>query len=538
MTLAEDSPDFDPSRHLLSAIHRPHAHALHTGLEGGARVHPLRDSLSLAWRWLARDGEEFHAEACRILEAVAALQKSDPSDGERFGVWPWILEESDGVKGGMDSNTSCFFGSVYALVLRHHAPCLDATALDASRLALQRAADGIAGRPFRPEYSNIALLGTATIAPAGELLGRPDLLQCARERLDLVEASVRRHGGFAEYNSPVYTPVAIEALERLLYGTRDPVLREGASRLLSTAWKTAAEHYHAPTKRWAGPFSRTYSDLPSMDFVHARCGLPNQGGAAPSWALPPPEPWISWFRKPLAGEAEIRRLFIAREPPLPNTYGTTWMDSEACLGSASSDNTTYQRRPLIGYWTQPGTEDPAVFRVRCLRDGHDFASCVLRCAQRGPRVLCAATFARNLGDVQHLADRPEEPVFPTTRLVLRLQVQGAGATAESDGNGGGTLRAGAHCIAFASPPSAPFGQPVRWEVRETGDEAYAEAVLFESDTPVPLDIRKASEPLWCGLAVQRAGDAGIPFDLVQTPTGAAWSGAGLSLDVLAVADYP
>lgn len=538
MTPLEAIPAFDPGCHLLSSIHHPHAHALHTRLASGVRVHPLRESLSLAMRWLDREEASFHECACRILESVAALQKTDAADIDCFGVWPWLLEEPDGTEGAMDSNTSCFFGSVYALVLRHQAPRLDATAFAASRLALERAAEGIARRPFCPEYTNIALLGIACLAPAGEQLGRTDLLRCAKERLAGVEASVRRHSGFAEYNSPAYTPVAIEALERILHGTQDEDIRNAALHLHDIAWGIVAEHYHAPTRRWAGPFSRTYSDLPSMELILARCGLSKPSVPLPSWALPPPAAWCERFRKAVSEETEIRRLFISRDPPRASTFGTTWMDAEACLGSACSDNTTYQRRPLIGYWVQSGEAVPAVFRVRCLRDGHDFASCILHCAQRGPHVLLAVTFAQNLGDVQHVADRPDKPVFPTTRLVLRLQVQGVNATAELDGHGGGCLRAGTRCVDFASIPSAPFGTPVQWTLGKMEKGACAEAVLFASDAPRPLDFRNAREPVFCALALRPADNAPIIPDLARTHSGAIWNSESLALSPPPVSDYP
>jgi hypothetical protein len=529
--------DFDPACNLLVKAHRPHAHALHTRLEAGLRVHPLGDSLGYALRLLRGENAAMHARAGQILEAVAAQQVVTPDD-TNYGVWPWLTEEPVGSQTITDTNTPCFFGVLYAIALKHHGDRLASSTRQIAMQALERAATGIVRRPIRAEYTNIALLGAATVAPAGELLGRADLLAHARLRMEETAASVAYHQGFAEYNSPVYTPVAIEALEKILYVTTDAGICAAARALLDVGWQVVAEHYHVATRQWAGPFSRTYSDLTDSHFIRGRCPVSNALKDAPPWALAVPTEWADRFRIPAAEASTIRRLFINRAPPQIAVYGTTWMDSEACLGSATLDNTTYQRRPLIGYWVVAGSDRPAILRVRCLRDGHDFASCVLRCAQNGPRILAAVSFAGNMGDVQHIADRPAAPVFPTSRLVVRVQVVSAGAKAGVLDDGRCILTAGARRITIQSLPAAPFGQTVRWQADFDPDGAYAEGVLYEAADPVPLDMRTAATALGFSLELSRLDEEACTPAPFRTTEGFAWPATGLTLRAPGFALYP
>lgn len=528
--------DFDPTCNLLAKTHHPHAHALHTSLAPGLRVHHLGDSLGYALRLLSGDDATMYARAGQVVEAVAALQVVAP-DSPHYGLWPWLIEEPVGSQAIVDSNTPCFFGVLFGIALKHHGERLTPATRRIALSALEHAAVGISRRPIRPEYTNIALLGAASVAPAGELLGRADLLAHARLRMEKTVSSMAYHQGFAEYNSPAYTPVAIEALEKILYVTDDTGICDAARALLEVGWQVVAEHYHVATRQWAGPFSRTYSDVTDSHFIRGRCPVSNALTEAPPWALAVPNGWADRFRVPITEETTIRRLFVNRAPPQIAVYGTTWMDAEACLGSATLDNTTYQRRPLLGYWVVPGSDSPAILRVRCLRDGHDFASCVLRCTQNGPRILAAVSFAGNLGDVQHVADRPAEPVFATSRLAVRVQVASAGAQAEVLSDGRCRLTAGARCVILQPLPAAPFGQTVRWQACHEQDVACVDGVLFEAANPVALDLRKVVAALGLSLELSQRDEGASTSAPSRTTEGFAWPDAGLTLWAPGFADY-
>lgn len=184
--------DFDPTCNLLVKTHHPHAHALHTSLEAGLRVHHLGDSLGYALQLLRSDDAAMHARACLVLEAAAAHQVANPDDAN-YGVWPWLTEEPIGSLAIVDTNTPCFFGILYAIALTHHGDRLTDNTRQVALQALDRASTGIARRPIRAEYTNIALLGAASVASAGELLGRADLLAHARQRMEATAASVAYH---------------------------------------------------------------------------------------------------------------------------------------------------------------------------------------------------------------------------------------------------------------------------------------------------------------------------------------------------------
>lgn len=147
------------------------------------------------------------------------------------------------------------------------------------------------------------------------------------------------------------------------------------------------------------------------------------------------------------------------------------------------------------------------------------------------------SFAGNLGDVQHIADRPAAPVFATSRLVVRVQVVAAGAQAEVLDDGCGILAAGARRITVQPLPAAPFGQTVRWQADCDSDGAHVEGVLYEAVDPVPLDMRTAVAALGFTLEMSRLGESACTHPPVRTDEGFAWPAAGLVLRSPGYADH-
>lgn len=68
-------------------------------------------------------------------------------------------------------------------------------------------------------------------------------------------------GAFSEYNSPCYTPIAIQELYSIYRNTRTAEAIAMANELMDLAWRMIARHYHASTQEWGGPYSRTYHTM-------------------------------------------------------------------------------------------------------------------------------------------------------------------------------------------------------------------------------------------------------------------------------------
>lgn len=55
--------------------------------------------------------------------------------------------------------------------------------------------------------------------------------------------------------------MALNDLLRLRKYVKDGASRQLLERLYHIAWEEIAQHFHAPTRQWAGPHSRCYSTL-------------------------------------------------------------------------------------------------------------------------------------------------------------------------------------------------------------------------------------------------------------------------------------
>jgi hypothetical protein len=326
---------------------------------------------------------------------------------------------------------------------------------------------------------------------AGELLGEGRLLHYGRRRLHGFVAYTAEQGGFNEYNSPTYTTIVLHECERILALSRDAEGRDAAEQIRRAAWEAVAEHFHPPTGQWAGPHSRAYADLldaGAVAYLAAQTGAPiaphpaapgrSRTGLTHVPPLPCPPDLATRFAAPVASAHELRRRFIRQADERRSLWGTTWMDGVACLGSASADSLWAQRRPLIAYWR--GRDGAAAaLRLRFLRDGQDFASAGLRCAQAGPRVLGAVALLQNQGDYHLHLDRPADGVFQAQRFALRFELSGADASVDALGSALFSLGAGERWAVVHTLGGAFGPFDVTWRAGEERGRAYLEGICYE-----------------------------------------------------------
>jgi hypothetical protein len=229
----------------------------HSRVPDGTYAHDILNSLNYALALLA-SGEAAHlARAADILRKVLTFQDVDPLS-PTYGVWPWLAEEPLAQMAPPDWNWADFGGARLAQVLKDHAAKLPADLLDPVKAGLGHAAWSIFRRNVGPTHTNVVIAGAGVAIAAGELLKRSMLLDYGRRRLHAMVKHTKRHGGFNEYNSPMYTMVALHECERILSLVHDPQARSDAEWLRRAAWQTIAEHFHPRTGQWAGPHSRAY----------------------------------------------------------------------------------------------------------------------------------------------------------------------------------------------------------------------------------------------------------------------------------------
>lgn len=481
----------------------------HTKIPDGVVVHSTRSAAKYSLALLQSREAKWIARFPKVWETLLPLQETDPYQAT-FGIWPWFCEEPLPQMAPPDWNWADFIGAQLAQILRDHREQIPAELFGRLQEALRRAAWSIFRRNVQPGYTNIALMGAVVTAAAGELLGEPMLLDYARSRLTTFAEHTKHHGDFNEYNSPTYTIVAVEELDRMLYLVRDETLRRLAEELRHHAWSVVAEHFHAPTGSWAGPNSRTYGDhlnpvakrflaeYAGATFTEAKNEtlqglLEIEGLEADLFPrLPCPQSLRPRFQETFRRPIEIRKRFIRAADDAFSIYGTTFLTDAFALGSVSRDIFWTQRRPLIAHW-KTGGQRPAVLRLRMLHDGMDFASGAIFTAQKENRILATAGVTRNRGDFHPSLDRPAEPIFTFRQFVLRFELTAADASGDL-GPTGGSLRAADHCAWITPGVCEIDGKALAWR-RGAGvnaetetNAAWIECVIWSGE-PRAFDLR-------------------------------------------------
>jgi len=424
--LAEWHPRYDPAEQM---IRRPFSSpGYHTALKGGD-VHPTRDSLNYAVALLDTGEPGFLARAEAILRRVIALQDQNP-ESKTYGIWSWFLEEPLDKMSPPDWNWADFCGVQLLQVALNHRHRLSPELAEQVDTAIKHAASSIRRRNVGPGYTNIAIMGAYVTLVAAELYHLEDLRDYALKRLGTFHSHTMKSGAFSEYNSPTYTVVALKELARLRQHVRDTGARRLVEEIYGLAWEEIAQHFHAPTRQWAGPHSRAYRTLLPYDTL-ALIQRSTEGRVQFSTGEPPPT--LDEHRLPtpcprdyevfftrLDEPRELVKKFVTSDRPV---IGTTWLHPQFALGSVNRGDLWNQRRALLAYW---GTADkPGYLHLRFLHDGYDFAAAQFFSVQRGGDVLAGVNFATDGGDTHPSLDRIKNNRIRAKDLRLRFEFGGA-----------------------------------------------------------------------------------------------------------------
>ena len=395
----------------------------HTTLKEG-EVHRTRGSIRRAVALLDTYDDALRERAIRVIDKVISLQETDP-ESDYFGIWPWFLEEPIAQMAPPDRNWADFCGSQLLEITLTHRHRLPDSLNQKIDQAIQNAAQAIQKRDVGPGYTNIAIMGTFVTFVASELYELEEMNQYARQRMQRFYDFTLEHQGFTEYNSPTYTRVAMDELNRMQRYILDEEMRRLIDEVYRMGWELIADHFHAPTRMLAGPHSRSYR---TDDHNRLRKLIQEASGGQiqfgdyevdfydPRLSHEIPPDLISRFIT-LEEKREVKSLFRNDEPPI---YGTTYLSPDFALGSVNRSCFWNQRRNLLAYWGSP--EDVSFVNLRFLHDGYDFSAAQFFSQQQDNRVLVAANFATNGGDTHISLDRLEEGKFDAKQLALRFEL--------------------------------------------------------------------------------------------------------------------
>lgn len=462
----------------------------HTTLTGGD-VHPTRDTLNYAVALLDTGDPALLRRAEDILRRVIALQDQDP-ESRTYGIWSWFLEEPLSRMSPPDWNWADFCGAQLLQVALDHRHRLSPDLAVQVDEAIQHAARSIQRRNVGPGYTNIAIMGAYVTLLAAELYGLEDLRAYALKRWRNFHAFTLQAGALSEYNSPTYTVVTLKELARIREHVKDPEARGLAEEVYRRAWEEIAEHFHPPTRQWAGPHSRSYRTLLPTETL----GLIQRSTDGRVRLLStPPAPTLDEHRLPTPCPPDLERFFIRLETPRevvtrfvagnPPVMGTTYLHPAFALGTVNRGDLWNQRRSLLAYWGD--ADQPAYLHLRCLRDGYDFAAAQFFSVQRGGTVLAGVNFATDGGNTHVSLDRLKDATFRAGDLRLRFEFGGAAGNvsliAPANLAEAAELRFGELRVRI-EVPCAQFGERGgRWEAGNDPAKgiAWLDVVLFDGE---------------------------------------------------------
>lgn len=481
----------------------------HTTLKGGT-VHPTRDAAAYAAAILDTGDPELKKRAEGILRKIVSLQDTDPNS-KTYGIWSWFYEEPLSQMAPPDWNWADFIGVQLLQVVLSHRETLPTDLVAQIDTAIGHACRAIIKRDVQPGYTNIAIMGTYVTLIAGEHYDCAEFRDYGLARLKKFHAYTLHHGAFTEYNSPTYTVVALEEIGRLRSHVQTPEAKSLVEDIYRTAWEEIATHFHAPTRQWAGPNSRSYSTLLRGNIL-AQIERSTEGRVkfgektAPSLTehrLPLPAPRdLEYHFVALDAPRELVKTFVQGEPPI---VGATYLAPSFSLGTINRGDLWNQRRSLLAYW---GTaQAPSYLHLRFLHDGYDFSAAQFFSVQREGKALSAINFATDGGDTHINLDRIKNATFKAKDLRLRFELGGAaGKTAPiapADLSSPASLKFGDVNL-HLSVPFARFGElPGRWEAGSKDGKAWLDVVLYagEERTFNMAEIKEAA----LGIAVQLDG---------------------------------
>jgi len=474
----------------------------HTTLQGGV-VHRTRESLRYAVALLDSGDPARLQRATAILNRVLPLQDQDPNS-PTYGIWPWFLEEPLARMSPPDWNWADFCGVQLLQVAIDHRDRLPAGLQQEVRDSILHAARSIQRRDVDPSYTNIALMGTYVTLVAGERLDVRDLAEYGRNRLRRFYDYAEKSGSLSEYNSPVYTRVAIEEISRMIRHVRDADSQTLLEELNQVAWDHVARRFHAPTRQWAGPHSRSYSTLLPEETLAFLARAPGDDvklmSESRAWesldahriGVQCPNDLDDYFTTLDASRME-REAFIVHDGRASDIVGATYLDPDFAIGSVNIGDFWNQRRPLVAYWGTAAR--PVAARLRFLHDDYDYAGASLFTVQDSADVLGAVLFATDRGDTHLSLDKIADATIHARDLRLRLEFEGA-------------------IEDLQLPEKLDLDEPLVFSSGSIQGLFHVHSAQF-GDLPVRLEAGRDSEKAWIDLILYKDRERSFHFDEID-----------------------
>ena len=209
----------------------------HTDAQSGT-YHDTRASLFYAVDLFDSQEPQYEQRAIDIVDKVISVQDTDPNSPS-CGVWPYFEEEPLATKKTpIDYNWADFNAVCLLDIYMEHQDRLPAELQEKMKNALILAARSVQKRDCEPGYTNIAIMGTYVTYMVSHLFDLPEMKKYANERLYTFYQYTQEQKGFTEYNSPTYTIVALDELNRMQRHIVEPEAKRMIDELYEMGWDT------------------------------------------------------------------------------------------------------------------------------------------------------------------------------------------------------------------------------------------------------------------------------------------------------------
>jgi len=424
--LEELEENFNPENNFLKVYRDASANRYHSTMVG-MEVHPVRKTIRYAVDLLASGEPAYRERAFAVIEAIISVQDQDTAHNT-YGIWPYHYEEPLEAMNKPDWNWADFVSVELLEAYMKYYDILPDDLKEKMQASIIHASRSIQKRDVKPGYTNIAIMGTLVTHLTAHLFDIPDLKAYADMRMKRFYDYTQKLGGFAEYNSPTYTRVALDELQRMRQYILNPSTLEMVNYCYRVGWEVLASHFHPTTAQLAGPHSRSYATLLRDRFYGLLYTASGKALAYNDAKIPEvyftlehaiPEDLLPYFKEITTERVEIDTFSFDENP----VAGYTYLTPEYCVGTANRSTTWQQRRPYLAYW---GTvENPRYLRVRLLHDFEDFGIGNIFSVQEKSEVLTAMNFATNGGDYHISIDRLEGGKFEAEDVRLRFEMADA-----------------------------------------------------------------------------------------------------------------
>ena len=457
-------------------------------LKIGAK-HPLRWSLEYAVTLLDSGTDEYRDRALDVLNMVLPQQDINPNSNT-YGLWAESLED---FLAGADENSADFNALSLIRIRFVHGNRLPAAMVQRIDTAIYHAAQKIKSRTVYPSYTNIALLGTLVTLASGEFYGWEDVRVRGMEKLQEFYDYTQAQGSFAEYNSPNYAFVSLDALLEMQDYVREDSALVMVDELYATFWAHVAVRSHPPTRQWSGPHSRSYQDiLPEDVLATIDSALAEELVYTSNLSLYRaafehrlqhriPENLKHYFTQLTEPRQVVETFEKPADPAFPDIVGTTWVAANLSLGSINRCQMWNQRRNLQAYWG--GSSNPGYLRLRFLKNNYDFSAVQFFGMQERQRVAGALNFSTNGGDTHLSHDRIQNERFTASDLRLRFEFGGAGSSAQitvpASLDGAATVTVNGLQFEIKAPVAVLDGMTGYWESGSNTGKAWLDLVLYD-----------------------------------------------------------